>query len=123
MRTVLIVDDEYAMRKKYKKVLKAVGIDVLEAADAIEVADALMRDRSRIDLIVLDIQIPEIDGRDIFDVINEYTPNLDIIISSVIPVKDQKLRIPRAVDYFNKADSDATFLNKVRNALGVVEVK
>ena len=122
MRTILVIDDEKEMRHKFKKILKSAGFDVLEAPDALEVANILMRDKSRIDLILLDIQIPEVDGRDIFGIIDEYAPSLDIIVTSVFPVSEQKFRIPKAVDYFNKADGEKVLLNKVKTALGLMDI-
>ncbi len=123
MRTVLLVDDEKKMRMRFKKLLKAEKFRVLEAQSAIEVADALMREHSSIDLILLDINIPEVDGRGIFDIVDEYSPELPIIVTSVNPLMDQKLRIPRAVDYFQKLDDDKILLRKVKNALGIAANK
>lgn len=120
MRTILIVDDEKKFRVKYKKLLKKEGYKVMEAESAMEVGDMLMRHRSLIDLILLDINIPEVDGRGIFDIINEYAPSLDIIVTSVHPLNDQKLKIPRASDYFSKLHADETLLKKIKNVLGVV---
>jgi len=123
MRTIMIVDDEKEFRKKYKQLLKAEGYKVLEAPNAVEVANLLMRNKSLIDLILLDINLPQVDGREIFEVINEYAPTLDIIVTSVHPLQDQKLKIPRAIDYFNKSQSNDVLLKKVRNILGLQEVK
>jgi DNA-binding response OmpR family regulator len=119
LRTVMIVDDEIVFRKRYRRVLAAEGFRILEAPNALEVANLLMRKKSSIDLILLDINIPEIDGRGIFEIIDEYAPNLAIIVTSVHPLNDQKLRIPRAADYFNKSQKDDVLLKKVRNILGV----
>ena len=123
MRTILLVDDEKKMRQRFKKMLKAEKFRVLESASAIEVADTLMREHSSIDLILLDINIPEVDGRGIFDIVEEYAPELPIIVTSVNPLMDQKLRIPNAVDYFQKLDNDKVLLTKVKNALGILTSK
>ena len=119
MRKILIVDDEKEMRKKYKAFLVAEGFGVLEAPNALEVSNILMREKSNIDLILLDINLPEIDGRDIFDIIDEYAPELKIIVTSVHPLQDQKLKIPRAADYYNKSQKEDVLLRKIRNVLGV----
>ena len=119
MRTVLIVDDEREMRKRYKALLKANGFKVFEARDAIEVANILMREKSQLEVILLDINIAELDGRDIFDIIDQYAPNIPIIVNSIYPINDQKLRIPRATDYFNKAQKDEVLLKKIKDIMGV----
>jgi len=122
-RTVFIVDDETPMRKKYKKLFVSNGFRVLEAPNAMEVANTLMRERSNLDLILLDINIAEVDGRDIFDIIDEYAPGMPVIVSSVYPTSEQKFRIPHADDYFSKSQKDEILLTKVRNLLGIAEEK
>lgn len=119
MQGVLIVDDNKDFRRKYKKLFKAGGLSVIQAPDAVEVADVLMRDLSKIDLIILDIQIPEVDGRGIYEIIHEYAPNIPFIVASVLPIPEQKLRVPRATDYFNKAHKDEILLAKAQKILGM----
>ena len=118
-RTILLVDDEKKMRSRYKKVLKREGFRVVEAPNALEVANILMREKSSLDLIVLDINMREVGGRDIFDIIAEYAPGLLVIVSSVFPINEQKIRIPRAADYFCKGNKDSLLITKVRRILGI----
>jgi DNA-binding response OmpR family regulator len=118
MRKVFIIDDEKDFRKKYKKLFRAEGYKVLVAPDFVEVANILMREKSNIGLIVLDINLPEVDGRDISEIIDEYAPELPILVSSVIPIRDQKLRIRKAFAYHNKLDGEEALLKKVRSYLG-----
>ena len=119
MRNILIVEDESSMRKKYREVLRPEGFKVFQARDAVEVANMLMRESSTLDLIILDINIKELDGRDIFDIIDQYNPSLPILVSSVHPLQDQRLKIPRATDWHNKSDGDTIFLKKVKKILGL----
>ena len=122
-RTVFIVDDETKMRRKYKKLLKENGFRVVEAPNALEVANTLMREKNSLDLILLDINIAEIDGRDIFEIIDEYAPDMPVIVSSVYPTSEQKFRIPHADDYFSKSQKDEILLTKVRHLLGIPQEK
>lgn len=119
MYTILIVDDEKEMRKKYKDAFAKESFRIIEAADALGCAECLMRDCSAIDLIILDINIAEVDGKDIFDIIDQYDSTKQILISSVHPVQDQRLKIPRAIEYHNKADGEEALLMKVKNVLGI----
>ena len=118
-RTILVVDDEKEMRDRYRAALEKENFRVIEAPDALETANLLMRDSSSIDLILLDINIEEIDGRDIFDIIDQYDPTLQVMVSSVHPINDQKLKIPRAAEYHNKADGEKILLKKVKHILGM----
>ena len=47
-------------------------------------------------------------------------PNL---ITSVLPVREQKIRVSWAVDYYNKADKKELLLKKIRRVIGTVEKK
>lgn len=117
MEKILIIDDESKFRKEYKVVIKELGYEPLEAPNALVAAETLMRERNCIALIILDISIPEVDGPGIFDIIDEYASHIPIIVSSIFPIDDQKLRIPRAQDYHNKADGSKVLLEKIKSIL------
>ncbi len=119
MGKILIVDDNKEMRHKYRRLLEKMKLEVLEASDALEVVEVLMRNSRELDLILLDIQMPEVDGRGIHEIVSDYISSVPIVISSVLPVREQKLRIPRARDYFDKADGDQVFSKKVKAILGL----
>lgn len=116
---VFIIDDNEEFRKRYRTMLEKEGLDVLEAPDALEVTNLLMRESNEMDLILLDLQIADVDGRDIYKIIRDYTTSIPIIVTSVLPLKDQKLKIPHARDYFNKADGDANLLAKIKMIFGL----
>lgn len=57
---VLVVDDEKEIRKIIKTYLVQEGIDVLEAADGSEALKVF--DKEKVDLIILDVMMPKMDG-------------------------------------------------------------
>lgn len=59
---ILVVDDEARMRKIVKDFLKAKDYDVLEAANGEEALDIMYDSNNKIDLVILDIMMPKIDG-------------------------------------------------------------
>lgn len=60
-KKVLIADDEARMRRLVADFLKKAGFDTLEAANGHEALE-LMGDTSDIDLVILDVMMPEYDG-------------------------------------------------------------
>ena len=58
---ILIVDDESRMRKLIRDFLEREGYQILEAADGVEAMDLFYKDKS-IDLIILDVMMPQMDG-------------------------------------------------------------
>jgi DNA-binding NtrC family response regulator len=118
MGKVLIVDDDTAIRKRYRKILSENNIKTLVAPEALRVGELLMREKSEIALILLDLQIKEVDGRGIYEIVHEYAPEIPIVVQSVLPLKEQKIRIPRARGYHNKADGEQKLLEMVKKVLG-----
>jgi len=119
MRKILVVDDDENIRNRYKEVLSKIEVETFEAPEALDVIDILMRNQSEIEMVLLDIEMPEVNGRDIFDIVTEYAPELPIMVASVLPIADQKLRIPRAREYYGKADGDEVLVSKVKSILGI----
>ena len=106
-RTILVVDDEKEFRSKYKKILKSEGFRVLEAPDALEVANILMREKSSLDVILLDINMPLMDGWDFLAALNQKLPehelSMAILTSSVSDVDRAKASLyPSVVGYLTK---------------------
>ena len=60
-KQILVVDDESRMRKLVKDFLQREGYGVLEAGDGLEAVDIFYENKG-IDLIILDVMMPEMDG-------------------------------------------------------------
>ncbi|MBR5743457.1 MAG: response regulator transcription factor [Clostridia bacterium] len=58
---ILIVDDEKMIRELVKKYAVFSGHAVIEASDGMEAVDAVRRDKA-IDIVVMDVMMPELDG-------------------------------------------------------------
>ena len=58
---ILIVDDESRMRKLLRDFLEREGYQILEASDGIVAMDMFYADKN-IDLIILDVMMPRMDG-------------------------------------------------------------
>lgn len=64
MPTVLVADDDKGTRMVLKKILKAKGLDVVVASDGLR-ARTVLEDNSDIELLITDVVMPLIDGRDL----------------------------------------------------------
>lgn len=60
--TILIVDDESRMRKLIKDFLMQKGYHILEAADGEEALKVFEENQNKINLILLDVMMPKLDG-------------------------------------------------------------
>ena len=60
--TVLIVDDESRMRKLIKDFLENKGFKILEAVDGEDALSVFKENENRVNLILLDVMMPKLDG-------------------------------------------------------------
>ncbi|HSV43076.1 MAG TPA: response regulator [Candidatus Bathyarchaeia archaeon] len=116
MRNILMIDDEERVARQYKKFLEQKGYRVILAKSAQEGTREMIREQ-KIDLILLDINMNEVDGCYMRDVIREYDDRLRVMVFSVYPLDEQRRMIPNAEAYFDKADSVDVFLEKVSKLL------
>src|SRR5687768_9036812 len=84
MRRILVVDDESGFRQIARRALERAGWVVEEAADGVAAIDALMR--GRIDLVVVDLQMPDQAGIEIIGLFRELDPDVPIIAVSGVPI-------------------------------------
>lgn len=69
---ILIVDDESRMRKLIRDFLEREGYQILEASDGIEAMDIFYKEKN-IDLIILDVMMPRMDGWQVCKEVREYS--------------------------------------------------
>ena len=60
--TILIVDDEERMRKLIKDFLLVKGFKLIEAKDGKEAIEIFAKEQNKIDLVILDVMMPKVDG-------------------------------------------------------------
>jgi CheY-like chemotaxis protein len=80
--TILVVDDEETIRRLLRDLLQAKGYRVLEAADGLEALSVFSENRGRIDLVILDMVMPEMGGRETYVRLREVDANIRTILST-----------------------------------------
>ncbi len=78
LQTILVVDDDFAMRKGIALMLQRHGYSVIEAADGAK-ALALVADHA-IDLAILDLFLPGQDGLEVAEEIRKHDPGRPIVV-------------------------------------------
>jgi DNA-binding NtrC family response regulator len=80
--TVLVVDDEAMVRRCVQQMLEQAGYETI-VADGGHKAIELLRERHHdIDLVMLDLAMPEMDGAECFPLLREIAPDLRVLICS-----------------------------------------
>jgi DNA-binding NtrC family response regulator len=80
--SVLVVDDEAAVRRFAARVLERDGFGVLEASDGAEALDLLQKGEAPIDLVVSDIVMPRLNGVELMQALSVTHPRLPVILMS-----------------------------------------
>lgn len=80
--TVLVVDDERDVRTVARLMLKRAGYDVVEASNGREAVDAVAAGSDRIDVVLLDVMMPEMDGHTALPAMREHVADLPVVFFS-----------------------------------------
>lgn len=114
--TILVVDDEAAIRKLIHSYLRAEGWDVLTATTGVEAVD-VTRDR-RPDLVVLDIVMPELDGIEALRQIRTFSDVYVIMLTARIEETDKLVGLAvGADDYLTKPFSPRELVARIKAVL------
>lgn len=116
MKKILIVEDDQKIREIYAKFLISEEYSVIEASNAVDAYEILKKEN--IDLVLLDIKMPEINGSIMYEVLRLFHRDIKVIVSSVYPLYEQKEIISGAFDYHDKSQGIDVLLGKINNALG-----
>ncbi|MEO8198594.1 MAG: ATP-binding protein [Thermoanaerobaculia bacterium] len=81
-QTILLVEDEEMLRELGVEVLRAEGYRVLAAKDGLEAVEIFAANRDGIGLVVCDLGLPKLGGRDVFMKMKEIKPSVRAIVAS-----------------------------------------
>ena len=98
----MIVEDDANQRKLMSTVLEQYGYNVIQATDGIDALDQL--DKKHVDLIILDIMMPRMDGFELTETLRQSGCNLPILMVTAkqSPVDKRKGFIIGTDDYMTK---------------------
>ena len=80
--TILLVDDEKALRRLGKRVLSDAGYRVLEASDGAMALRVAAEEVGEIDLVLTDVEMPTLGGRGMVDELHELSPGMRVLFMS-----------------------------------------
>ncbi len=118
-KTVLIVEDNELNMKLFRDLLEAHGYETLEARTGPEALEALKETRP--DLILMDIQLPEVSGLEVTQQIksNSELADIPVIAVTAFAMKgdEERIRNGGCEDYIAKPISVVSFIEKVKRYL------
>jgi DNA-binding response OmpR family regulator len=114
-KRVLIVDDDVSIRESLKKVLHDSGHDVLLAEDG-EAAVKLLTNQ-KVDLLILDLEMPRLDGWDVFEGVRSRCPSLPVIMITGLITQLETRHIPGLDALLEKPIEVTVLLKKIEELL------
>jgi two-component system OmpR family response regulator len=114
---ILVVDDENGIRTLLSEVLNIAGFQVTMAADGLDALNQIRK--NKFDLVLLDVNLPKVDGFAILEKIRASAPTQPIIMISARTEKDDVTHGLRlgADDYIRKPFSVEELVLRVENRL------
>ncbi len=89
--TILLVDDEPMIRELGKTILTSYGYRVLLANDGLEAVEIYQQNADAIELVLLDLTMPNLSGKDALQQIREIDPNVRVVFASGYSADDLNL--------------------------------
>ncbi|MBZ5603427.1 MAG: response regulator [Acidobacteriia bacterium] len=117
--TILLVEDEAGIRALVRKILRRERYNVLEAGSGEEAVNVAGGHEGRIDLLVTDVMLPGIGGRELAEGMRESLPDLKILYISGY-TSDEDVRagaFPPGSKFLQKPFTLSSLVGKVREAL------
>jgi PAS domain S-box-containing protein len=121
--TVLFVDDEPLVRNLAVKILRDRGYSVLHAQDGIEALELFRQRPQEIDLVVLDLTMPRLSGRDTLRRLREIDPAVRVLYASGYSAKAGDAGADEVLGFLAKPFRADDLALAVRTALDRVRVK
>ncbi len=118
MSTILVVDDEPAIRKLYQKEFIDDGHNVVLVENGIKAMSIIEQDND-IDLVILDIKMEEMDGLEVLDAIRNKRKGLRVILNSAYSTYKNDFTSWLADAYLVKSHDLTELKDKVEELLTV----
>ncbi len=116
---ILVVDDEVKMVRAISDLLRAKGFEVLTAYDGEEALNVYYEKNTKIDLIILDVMMPKINGMEVLEDIRMEKELVPIIMLSAKGEEYDQLQGFQigADDYITKPFSPSLLIARIENVL------
>jgi len=117
--TILVVDDEEQIVNICARLLQKFGYDVLTASGGKQAVELVRRHGAKISLVLLDMTMPEMSGRQTYEALKKIMPGIKVLLSSGYSVDGQaQALLDGGCNGFIQKPFDAAALSaKVRNIL------
>lgn len=117
--TILLAEDDEAVRDMTRRLLTEFGYIVITAVDGADAVSLFAANSQRIDLLLFDLIMPKMNGKEALDEIREIRPGIKVLFCSGYAPETVRLKVLLAegTHFITKPASSLELLRKVRSVL------
>ena len=117
MNTILVVDDQKTVCYSIKRLLETEGYNVLTEKGGADALDAI--NRGSIDLVIMDVRMPEMDGLEVLSRIKKDHHEVQVIMMTAFSTTEKAIQAMKlgAYDYLTKPFDNDELIVRVREAI------
>ncbi len=117
--TILIVEDQEPVRRIAERILGACGYDIFLAGDGIEALELIAKKDIKIDLLLTDVVMPHLNGRELYMKLVETHPDMKVLFMSgyTQDVIAHHGVLDKGIDFIEKPLSVTSLTKKIREIL------
>ncbi|MBI4952776.1 MAG: response regulator [Myxococcales bacterium] len=118
-RLVLVVDDEEVVRRSIVRILAHAGFDTVGARDGQEALARFGDARRPVDLVILDLDLPEVTGEEALQLMRSRSPDVRVLVLTGHhdPARERAVRDLGAIGFLYKPCGAGELLAAVEDAL------
>lgn len=123
--TILIAEDEFSVRTVATRILEQAGYRVIPAKDGKEAIKLFLENINDIDLVVLDVIMPVMGGKEVYEKIKEIKPDIPVLFSTGYSENSihTNFVLDESLNLLNKPYGRQELLRVVRNILNKKQQK
>ncbi len=117
--TVLVAEDESAVRLSLKLILEEYGFTVIEAVNGEDAIEKFMENKEKIQLLILDVVMPKKKGKEVYEEIKKVRPDIKAIFTSGYTEGTIHANgtLEKGLNFISKPVSPNDLLRKIREVL------
>jgi len=118
---ILVVDDDKIICRTARDILEYKGYKVLSAHSGRQALDVILEKKAEIAMVMLDLVLPDINGRKVFSTIKSLIPEMKILVTSGYPFdeKSKSFFNQEPVSFINKPFRAAHLIKQVQEMLAI----
>jgi PAS domain S-box-containing protein len=117
--TILVAEDDPAVRIILKSILEQYGYTVIESVDGADAVEKFAENADRVDMIILDVVMPKLNGKEAYKIMSEKKPGIPVLFSSgyTAEIIHNKGIVEKDLNFISKPFSAQILLAKIRDVL------